>query len=110
MEYVMRYREIVTEVRGTSVQARADLARIDAELDALDRPTLLPLMYGHGALDSEVEAAKLEAVRLANERERLEIERLRVKIEQERDTALDDALLLAKIAKTQAEAMKVVDR
>jgi hypothetical protein len=101
----MRYHEIF-EVRGSTSQAWADIARIDDEMAALDRPTLIPRMYGCGPLDSEVEDAKLEAVRLANERERLEIERLRVEIDQERDTALDDALTRAKIEKTQAEAMR----
>ncbi len=106
MEYGMRYREIVQEVRGSTTQARTTIARINAEMDALDRPTLIPRMYGCGPLDSEVEAVKLEAIRIANARERLEIERLRVEIEQGRDTALDDALMLAKIEKTQAEATK----
>lgn len=65
-------------------------------------------MYGHGALDSEIEAEKLEAARLANARERLEIERLRLEIEQERNSTLDDALIAAKIAKTRAEATKAI--
>ncbi|EZP71545.1 hypothetical protein BV96_02282 [Sphingomonas paucimobilis] len=98
----MRYREIVSEVVVVKTAALRDqveaLRREEREL-----AKIRPIMYGWGAFDFEIETEKLEAARLANQKQRLEVEKLRAEIAAG-DDALEDALILARIEKTRAEA------
>ena len=101
----MRYQEIIEVVVQTpALRARlADLERESSELEAVR-----PIMYGSGPTDGEIAAVRLEADELENERKRLEIELLRRELANRGN--LDDALLVAKIQKTQADtAAKLAD-
>ncbi|WP_134094622.1 hypothetical protein [Novosphingobium sp. PhB55] len=93
---------MLRELRGVTPTARAQIARIQREVDDHESDVIVPIMYGASADDIE-EGERLEALRLANERERLEIERLRQEIEQDDDAKLlDRILVLAKAAKAVA--------
>ena len=102
---MVRYREIIAEVRVKMAPLRAQVR--DLERQERELAEIRPAMYGWGALDSEIEAEKLETARLENVKRRLEIERLRAEIN-DRGGALEDALTIAKIEKTKAEAAATV--
>jgi hypothetical protein len=107
LEVAVRYFEIVNEVVVKTAALRAKVERLEREEAEL--AAIRPYMYGVGAFDVEVEAEKLEAARLANQKQRLEIDKLRAEIN-DGGGALEDALTLAKIEKMRAETTaKVAD-
>ena len=80
----MRYRELINEVLIRS---------------SPDRLSFLPIMYGYQVLDGELEAEELEALRLDNEKKRVDVARAKAELAD----PLRDSLVRAKIQKTQAE-------
>ena len=98
----MRYIEIIREVVGHNPAIRARIASFDRE--CVRAAELRPAMYGHGALDGEIEAEQLEAARLENERLRLEIALMKAALASNVDVSKAD-LIRSQALKARADAV-----